>query len=154
VAWAKDHRGSARKIIYWAHNEHVTNGPSVYGVITEFTAGTMLRQKFGSDYVNFGTATWAGQFLTATNNSTLATPALTAAGAEDYEMFLHASRAPNIIVPLSDPHPFLNTPHHMREGGSGVFSDTAPNGDFLVNLTTRFNAVVFIDQTTPNHPVQ
>ena len=153
VAWAKDHRGSAQKVIYWAHNEHVTRGSSVYGVITSFTAGSMLAQKFGSDYVNFGGAAGAGQFLTQSRTGQrLTMPSLTPAGPDDYETFFHASRAPNIVVPLRDPHPFLGSPHHMREGGTGEYSDTAPNGDFLVNLTSRFDAVVFIDQTTANKP--
>ena len=154
VAWAKDHRGSAKKVIYWAHNEHVTRGSSVYGVITPFTAGTVLAQKFGSDYVNFGTATWVGQFLTQSRSlQGLVTPSLTPAGADDYETFFHAGGVPNIVVPLHDPHPFLGSPHHMREAGTGEYSDTAPNGDFLINLTSRFDAVVFIDQTSPNHPL-
>jgi len=41
----------------------------------------------------------------------------------------------------------------MREGGTGEYNGM-PNGDFPVNLTSRFNAVLFIDQSTPNHPVQ
>ena len=150
VAWARDHRGSAHKVLYWAHDEHVTRGPSVYGIITPFTAGTMLAQKFGSDYVPIGSATYAGRYLgpSTTNAGTLVTPMLTPAGADDYETFFHASAAPNIIVPLRDPHPFLAQPHHMREAGSG---DT--NGDYLVNLFQRYDAVIFIDQSTPNHPL-
>ena len=151
VAWAKDHRGSAHKVIYWAHDEHVTRGPSVYGIVTPFTAGTMLTEKFGSDYVPIGSATYAGHYLGPSTASpgTLVTPALTPAGPDDYETFFHASAAPNIIVPLRYPHPFLAQPHHMREAGSG---DT--NGDYLVNLAQRYDAVIFIDQSTPNHPLQ
>jgi len=156
VGWAKDHRGSAKKVIYWAHNEHVTRGPSVLGFFTPSTAGTVLTQTFGSDYVNFGTATWAGKFLiqSVATTFTLIVPSLSPAGADDYETFFHASSMPNIVVPLHDPHPFLASPHHMREATSRAFSETVPDGDFLMNLTSRFDAVVFIDQTTPNHPLQ
>jgi erythromycin esterase len=155
VAWAKDHRGTAGKVIYWAHNEHVTRGPSVYGVVTPNTAGTVLAQTFGSDYVNIGSATYAGQFLFKSYiANALLTPTLTPANADDYETFLHASAAPNIIVPLHDPPPFLATSHHMREAGTGEINGVATNGDFLVNLPQRFDAITFIDQTTANHPLQ
>jgi erythromycin esterase len=151
VAWAKDHRSSAGKVIYWAHDEHIARGSSLFGVIAPVTAGELLTQTVGSDYVNFGFASWAGQFLTL-NGTTFVMPSFTPAGPDDYETFFHASSAPNIIVPLRDPHPFLASPHHMRESGSG-YTPTAPTGDYLMNLTSRFNGVVFIDQTSPNHPL-
>lgn len=155
VAWAKDRVSGTKKVIFWAHNEHITRGPSAYGVITNLPAGEMLRLTLGNDYFNIGSATWSGQFLTRplANLATFITPSLTAAGADYYETFFHASRSPNIIVLLHDPHPFLAAPHRMREAGSGEFSSTSPNADIVVNLPVRFDAVLFIDHSSPTTPL-
>ena len=154
VTWAKDHLSNAKKVIFWAHNEHVTRGPSAYGVITNLPAGEMLRLTLGSDYFSIGSATWGGHFLTRPlgDPSSFIRPSMTPAGADYYETFFHASRNPNIIVPLRDLHPFLAAPHHMRESGSGEFSSTSPNADIVVDLARRFDAVLFIDQGTPTSP--
>jgi len=146
VAWAREHRGTARKVVYWGHNEHVTKFRSVFGSVA---AGEWLSRKFGNGYFAFGSATFAGRYLTRPFNdgTSLITPELTPAGDDAYELLFHAVHTPAFIAPLG--HPYFAATHHLREACSGAWSAVAPNWDIPVVLSQKFDAIIWIDQTTP-----
>ena len=152
LLWARDHRGTAKKIVYWAHDESLMRLLSDFGLPTP---GELLSRTLGSDYVNFASATWAGTFLVQYigNPEMLVTRPFAPAGNDAYELFFHESRHPAIVVPLrGDVHPFLLSPHHLRQGGLGEYTSKAANRDQVLDLRKRFDAIVFVDQTTPTNP--
>jgi len=153
VLWARDHRGTAKKIVYWAHDESLMRLLSEFGLPTP---GELLSRILGSDYVNFASATWAGTFLVQWigNPEMLVTRPFAPAGNDAYELFFHQSHHPAIVVPLrGDVHPFLLSPHHLRQGSLGEYTLKTATRDQVIDLRKRFDAIVFVDQTTPTHPL-
>src|SRR5213075_711500 len=101
VMWARDHRSTAKKVVYWAHNEHVTKTKRT-SFASRSPAGEILRVTLGGDYVSVGSATWSGTFLIESriDFTTVFAATLLGAGPDTYESFFHASRDAAIIVPL------------------------------------------------------
>jgi erythromycin esterase len=140
VAFAREHRSASKRVVYWAHNEHVTKYQS--SVDHNIAAGEWLARKFGSGYVAIGSATFAGTFLVPGGVATLPP-----AGPDAYELFFHFGPPAFIVDLRGDLHPFLAAPHHLRGAGSG-----ADAWDVVVELRRKFDAIVFVDQTTATRP--
>lgn len=142
VTWARDHRSASKRVVYWAHAEHVTKFKTT--ITGNTAAGEWLNRSFGSAYIAFANATWNGRYLYPGG-----TAALPAPGADAYEAFFHAGHHAAMIVPLrgDDVHPFLAGPHHLREAGAGPDPWDEP-----IELRRKWDAIVYVEQTTPTHP--
>jgi len=142
VSWARANRSVSKRVVYWAHAEHVTKHLSA--VEHNVAAGEWLARELGSGYVAFGNATWSGRFRIPGG-----TAAFPDAGDDAYESFFHAAGAAAMIVPLRGAvHPYLAAPHHHRGAGAG-----APAWDVVVDLRRKFDAILYVDQTTPTRPL-
>lgn len=145
--WARDHRSAAHRILLWAHGEHLTRTTGIEGVKP---TGAWLADLAGNDYFVIGNAMWAGKFYASTvDGKGHGTFALAAAGPDAYETFFHASLSPAFLLSLRGPlHAFLAAPHPFRTAG---FSP--PTFDYVVDLSKKFDAILYVDQTTPTTPL-
>ena len=142
--WARQHRGTSGKVFFWAHNEHVTQA----GTSTD--AGRLLHYELGAAYFVVGTMSGPGSFVGWEFNATtrLHDPVITplapiAPGS--YEWFFAQQGAAVLLVPVSGDVPdWLRGPATYRWGGSD--GTTATN---TVSLPQHYDAIVYIDRTTP-----
>ena len=147
VQWMRTHRGTSGKVIYWAHNEHVTKGESPWtgGV----TAGHLLRESLGDAYFSIGTLTAAGSFTQWERQQNqpfrvVATP-IPAPRTDSYESFFRQRGAQTLLVPLRGDVPsWLAGPafYNTASTAGGVPGLTA-------SLPAKFDAVIYIESTTP-----
>jgi len=144
--WLRDHHSATHKTILWAHQEHV-------GRLTQVLArsmGSYLTEAARASYFTFGNATLDGTFLTNPNPSV--PPAATAflpLTSDGYELNFRAAGAARVIIPLRGALPkWLADPHHLRAGDAGDAYDR------VENLPQKFDAVIYIEHTTPNHWVR
>jgi erythromycin esterase len=153
TVWAREQRSATGRIIVWAHAEHLGKTPS----LTEFARTSMggwMKDFFGADFFAIGNAMWDGTYLgldgnSASNNPPLVTTRIVPASGDAYENFFHAGR-PAFLLPLRTTlHPFLRSAHHLRTAG---FSNTN-NWDYVVDLAAKFDALLWVEQTTPTHPI-
>jgi erythromycin esterase len=142
--WARQHRGTSGKVFYWAHNEHVTQA----GTSTD--AGRLLHYQLGSSYFVLGTMSGPGSFVGWEFNTTtrLREPVvvpLAPIAPGSYEWFFGQRGAAVLLVPVGGDVPdWLRGPATYRWGGS---DGTASKN--TVSLPLHYDAVVYIDRTTP-----
>ena len=148
--WARTHRSAAGRIVLWGHAEHF--GKTI-GVENVKNAGMWLDEVLGSRYLTIGNAMWDGTYLGLSGvvaTAPLMVIPVVAPDADSYEPFFHAAGMPAFLLSLHGQlHPFLTQPHHLRDAGFSVSN----NWDFMTDLRKRFDAVVYVDLTTPTHPL-
>ena len=147
--WARDHRSATGKLIVWGHGEHFGKEIGVEGVAT---AGMWLQSIFGPDYVAIDNAMWDGSYLGLSASVATAPEMVIHVVPPDpdgYETFLHDG-PPAFLLWLGGPlHPFLAMPHFLRTAGFSAGN----NWDFRVDLRKKFDALLYVEFTTPTHPV-
>ena len=148
--WATEHRSLTGKVILWGHGEHF--GKTI-GVEKVKNAGMWLADIFGAGYYTIGNAMWDGVYLGLNGSVTQPqemTIAVTAVDPDGYENFFHASGDAAFLLSLHGPlHSFLLLPRPLRDAGFSVHN----NWDFRIDLTKRFDAMVYVELTTPTHPL-
>lgn len=146
LLWIRDHRGSARKVVHWGHQEHVGKVPSPYtrGV----TMGTIVSERLGRGYVAIGTLTGSGSFLQWERSGSLWLETLRTFPAPDagsYEERFRARGLPLMLVPL------------RGQRGSAAFRTAGTTSGFTTltqSLPQKLDAVVYVDVTTPTRPLR
>ena len=112
-------------------------------------AGAFITEQIGTSYFAFGNASFDGTFLTsaaANANTPPKTVAFLPLTNDGYELSFHSAGASRMIIPLRGAPPkWLSDSHHLR-WGDRVF----PNNT-VETLPAKFDAVVYIELTTPNH---
>ncbi|MDQ3283143.1 MAG: erythromycin esterase family protein [Acidobacteriota bacterium] len=149
VLWAREHRGSARKVMHWGHQEHVSKlqSPYTHGL----TMGTLLAGQLGAEYVAIGTLTGSGSFLQWER----VTP-----GADvfrislqtypdpiegTYELAFRRRGIPAMLVPLRGR---IVPGTKFRTGG------TTSGWTYVEQrLWEKLDAVIYVDRTTPTRPL-
>ncbi|HKR65603.1 MAG TPA: erythromycin esterase family protein [Thermoanaerobaculia bacterium] len=146
--WIRQHRGVTRRVIVWAHNEHVSKSESEWAGVQPM--GRTLFDALGSEYFAIATLTgggtfnqWAFQPATQTYAPVVTTfPALTA---QSYESLLRQSAFSAYFVSLRVPAPsWLATPSRYNAGTTNA-GPTSLTG----SLPAKFDAAIYIDRTTP-----
>ena len=143
IAWTI---GDRDKTVVWAHNMHVDRS----------AMGGSLAARFGSGYVAFGFVFERGAFRAVAGDS-VDEVRVGAAPMYDVSAPFARTHIPILVADLrtaprgivSD---WLAAPHPMRETGaifSSVDDMTEP-----ARLSRRFDAVIFVDSTTPSHPLR
>jgi erythromycin esterase len=151
VLWMRAHRGTSGKVIFWAHNEHVSEGNGQ----TPFDAGARIATALGNGYVTVATMAGRGAFFGwKVDRDTLKLNRVVSSFPEPapqtYEWNFRQRGASVLFVPLRGVTlpPWLAGPAQFRWGsidGSVVTSRVA--------LPSHFDAVVFVDDTTPLRPL-
>lgn len=146
LLWIRDHRGSARKVIHWGHQEHVGKTESIY--VRGRTMGVVLSERLGAAYVAIGSLTGSGAF-------------------RQWEV-LASDWFRSVITALPDPEPgsyeerFRRFGHGamiVTEGGMGGEASfrtapTTPGWKAITEpLARKLDAVIYVDRATPTRPV-
>lgn len=146
LLWIRDHRGSARKVIHWGHQEHVGKLPSPYALGR--TMGTLLNERLARDYVAIGTLTGSGTFLQWEQSGSIWLESLQTFPDPEpgsYEALFRARGHAAMLVMLrgrTDTAPF-----RTAATTSGYRTLTQPLGQ-------KLDAVIYVDVTTPTRPLR
>lgn len=142
--WLREHHSATKKILLWAHNAHIAK------IDTPFIAwrpmGQDLKNAIGDQYYAIGTLTAAGSFLQwallTLQTKTVTFPALQPT---DLETDLRRHGASRLLIPLRDAPPWLAAvrDYNMADAGNQIAAKAA--------LPPQFDAVIFLDRTTPIH---
>ncbi|MBV9493129.1 MAG: erythromycin esterase family protein [Acidobacteria bacterium] len=140
-------RQSTGKLILWAHQEHLskTNRQIQQGSST----GQYLAERIGADLYVIGNASAEGTFSApaSSTNPELRVYSLTPLTDDHYETFFRSAAIPNLLIPMrgvSLPD-WLLAPHKFHSGaGAGPF-------EYTEELSKKFDAVMYIEHTTPVH---
>lgn len=146
VLWTLEHRGVTGKAILWAHGAHVARARSDFAGTP---MGWQLARQLGSGYVAMGTMTRAGSFIGWSFREGTFTPVVRTFDPilpGSYESLLMQAGKTAMLLPLRPPLPAwfpAEGPYNMGSAG-----DVGP---MVVNdpLPQQFDAVVYIDTTTP-----
>jgi erythromycin esterase len=157
VRWVLDHEGPASKMVLWAHNAHIGKIPYVGGIQS---MGSVLKKALKDQLFTIGFAFDRGGFQ--------AVEMATGAGVRDFNVpslamgdvgsALSLAGAPLAAfdfrsLPADGPvHDWWTARHPMREMGA-AYNEQAPMSfvDAVV-LPERFDALLFVQQTTPARP--
>ncbi|HUP44903.1 MAG TPA: erythromycin esterase family protein [Thermoanaerobaculia bacterium] len=150
--WLLDQRSESKRIIYWAHQEHVgkTGSPWVAGGLS---AGWHLARDLGPRYVAIGSLTGGGtvrHWTPPAGISYLSNVPAPAAGS--YESYFRLRPAAAILIPLH-----RSLPSWLLGPAPCFGTGTAPSGEdhrLSVPLPAKLDAVLYVDQTTPTTPLQ
>ena len=142
--WLREHRGSTRKIILWAHNAHLPK--TTTSLTPPKPMGQILAESLGSDYFTFATLTAAGTFrywkVSETNHAFASFGALEPTA---YESYIRQRGVPSLLIPLRGTLPsWLTTAARFNIATGGGSMPTVKG-----SLPTLYDAAIFIDTTTP-----
>lgn len=165
VQWVLDHEGPGTKMVVWAHNGHVSTGPTPDVPPTDRSSdsgmGNHLRQAFGSDLVVFGFAFNQGGILlihapfwvlhphtvgpapSGSLDAMLAAAGLTIAAVD-----LRTLPTQGIVAQ------WFSVPQQSREFGTGYLYEPAAARFFLQSRVTpkAFDALLFVETTSAARP--
>jgi len=142
--WMREHRGASGRVILWAHNAHLTRGPSELAQ-TDAPAGENLGQALGDRYFSIATMTASGSY-TQWDSRTHVPKVTTFPPLPEgsYEGYFRLRRMPLLIPLRGTLPPWLVGPARYNE--AGVDRDPAKEA---VSLPEKFDAVIFVESTTP-----
>jgi len=150
VLWLRQHRGSARKMILWAHSAHLSQSRQTF---LEEPMGITLAASLEDDYFSLTTMTAAGSYLqwqdpTHTRTYVPVTRTFAALPPASYETSIRQRGEPYLLIPFRKvlPQWLAGSRSYNLAGASG------PVGSEGV-LATQFDAAIFVDTTTAMHPL-
>lgn len=143
-------RQSTGKLIVWAHQEHLSK--SDRQVDPGKSTAQFLAERLGSDFFVIGNASAEGTFNAMKLDKKAGTSVmqpfeLPAISGESYEASFRSAAVPMLLIPLRGTTlpEWLATPRRLH-GGTAV----GPY-DYVEELAKKFDAVMYIDRTTPTH---
>ncbi|MBV9493128.1 MAG: erythromycin esterase family protein, partial [Acidobacteria bacterium] len=143
-------RQSNGKLIVWAHQEHLSKTDRQ--VDPAKSTGQYLAERLGEDFVAIGNATAAGTFNTASSKAdaiVVGPKALPPIDDGSYETSFRSAAIPLMLVPFRHVAlPDWLTTQRRLHGGTAV----GPY-DYVEDLTKKFDAVLYVEQTTPTHSI-
>lgn len=145
VAWIAAHQPAGTRMVLWAHNGHVNRNAGFMG--------GHLDQRYGDDQRVFGFGFSEGEY-TAIGPRGLSHYPATPPEPSATESAFRATRIPRFVLDLrraaSQPNArWLGSSRDFRSIGS-----MATDGGFYpVRLTALYDAIIYIDQTTPSVPL-
>lgn len=138
------------KFIVWTHNLHAGHGPvNVNGFTLEYM-GAYLKRHFGNEVYTLGFATYEG-VCSMREGGKMTTYTLTQHEGSVEEV-LHKTQAGNYLLPLAEADSFWLHPHPFRVIGLAASPDIEYPFDIAPAL--HFDALLFIDSTTPATPLR
>jgi erythromycin esterase len=132
------------RMVLWAHHEHIGKTTTIENAKS---MGKWLDEQLGSSYFALGTCTGTGSFNVVLPPAFVAVSAVNfpPASSVSYESSFASAGMPLMLIPLHGALPdWLATQHHLRGGTSG-----APY-DKMEVLPQKFDAILYIDRTTPS----
>lgn len=159
IVWLPEQAGPDARIIIWAHNGHVANRVGSNG---EKSMGVYLREVYGEGMVIFGFAFYQGRFNALGHNSEtgqfgrLRSHKAPPAPQDSYEWYFRAAEMPRMILDLrgvsgaSLATGWLAKPRKFRSIGAAYDDDTPEDYFYDADITTRFDAIIYFEETTPS----
>jgi erythromycin esterase-like protein len=147
VDWILAHEKPGTRIVLWAHNGHVNR--------EQYRMGSYLADKHGADMVVLGFATYAGQYTAVDRQKGLIANPLAVPDGDTFENLCHDTGLPRFVLDLRQAQAdtaagrWFGSPRPMRSIGA-VATPMQFNG---VDLPHDFDAIVFVDSTTPTRLV-
>ncbi|HEU4887153.1 MAG TPA: erythromycin esterase family protein [Thermoanaerobaculia bacterium] len=142
--WLREYRGSTGKMILWAHSAHVSKNSSSWGGVPR-PMGMLLAESLGDEYFSLTTLIAQGTYRhwipAEVKNGVKALPPLQPTS---YETYIRQRGVPFLLIPLRGTLPSWLTaaaPYNVV-GTTSLQNVTDP-------LAPRYDAVIFIDATTP-----
>jgi erythromycin esterase len=146
VLWLRQHRGSARRMILWAHSAHISEGP--ISLLGDRPMGKVLGETLAGDYFSITTMTAAGSYLVWSQSKPV-TKILPALPPTAYETQIRQRGEPFLLIPFRKVLPAWLT--------TAAQFNLAPAAGSLSNtvgvLSTNYDAAIFVDTTTVLHPL-
>jgi erythromycin esterase len=149
VLWLRESRGSNRKLILWAHSGHVSKDSSSWAGVPQ-PMGMQLTTSLGDEYFALTTLIAQGTYRhyipAEQKNGVKALPPLLPTS---YEAYIRQRGVPFLLIPLRGTLPSWLTaraPYNVV-GTSQLHAVTDP-------LASRYDAAIFIDNTTPLQPIR
>jgi erythromycin esterase len=147
--WIRDHRGATRKMIVWAHSEHVSRSDSEWAGPRPMGAG--LATALGDEYFAIATLTGGGSFHQwAFQGGQTARTVITTfppPRAQSYESSFSQSALPAYFVPLRGTVPsWLSTASRYN---AGTTNENGGGNDVFGSLPEKFDAAIYVSVSTP-----
>ena len=146
--WIREHRGSTHKLILWGHVGHLAKASS--NLAGPQPMGKTLAETIGGDYFSLGMMTAQGTFRHYNGPESLHVFAnFRPLSPTAYESYFRQRGVPFLLIPLRGTLPsWLTEPATYNVAGG--------SGQITVNerLSPRYDAVIFIDTTTPLQAIQ
>ncbi|HKO59451.1 MAG TPA: erythromycin esterase family protein [Thermoanaerobaculia bacterium] len=157
IAWLAQHRDG--NLVVWGHNEHFGKTPYVLnGPAPVVSTGALLSAELGDRYFVLGSVVDGGTFNAAEligAGGIIRLFAIPSPSADDYATLLRAAHQSLMIVPLRAPLPYwLAGTHRMRIAGSNVSSPDRPMVELAQDLGAKYDAVVYIETSTPTRLIR
>ncbi|HEY0158393.1 MAG TPA: erythromycin esterase family protein [Thermoanaerobaculia bacterium] len=148
VTWVRENFSTSGRVVFWAHNSHVARIPMEFS--NGKSSGEFLSQAYGDDYFVIGTMTGSGSFIqwnTVRGQLVDQTVTWGSLGSEQHESYLRQRGSLPYLLPLRGTLPeWLNVPRVLNLSAAGTAISTQPE-----LLPAVFDAVIYIDRTTPMH---
>lgn len=140
-------------LIFIGHNEHLGRTPySLTAQATTASAGTYLAERFGADYFAIGSVIGSGTFNAYEYSGSTAFLRVHTAQSpllNDIATLLRQAALPQMLVPLRGSP--LTGEWIVRVAGTNVPSGRAPMLELHERVAEKFDALLFVETTTPTH---
>jgi erythromycin esterase len=146
IGWIMKHAPKDSKIMLWAHNGHIGKAND--------RMGGYLQKAFGSDYYNFGFAFNEGKYIAHGDNGLTAYDAVPSEPGS-FEYFFHSAGIEKGMLDLhkaskqDQGSSWLLEPLELRDIGA-----MATDGFHPASPTKEFDALIYIDKTTPSNQLR
>lgn len=151
LLWLRAHRGTSGNVVLWGHNEHIARSFAIVGDDEE-PAGHHIAAALGDQYFAIATMTAAGSYTkwsTGTATPIPLTDTIDPLDGEFYEAYFRQHGKPTLLIPLRGTVPsWLSGPRRYNVIG---LAGGLKGGDRPGSAPSRFDAVIFVDTTTPTH---
>lgn len=145
--WILQHRGAARKMMLWGHQEHIARFTN--GWVGGKNLGQNLSEAIGSRYAVIGTIGAEGTFGAWGVGKAFRADPLPPVAASSYESFFTQSPASALLIPLRRVLPdWLSATRTYRTADWGGFTDNVQR-----NLAQAMDAVVYVRTTSAVRPL-
>ncbi len=142
VEWLLSHGATGTKVALWAHNAHVAR--------QEGSLGGFLARRHGPDLVSFGFAFHEGRYNAVRDGRVQANNAVPGIAGSAEEVF-HAAGLPRFLLDLRQASrrdtsaAWLDREIQFRSIGT-----LATDGFHLANIRRQYDAIIYVERSTPS----
>lgn len=147
--------GAAAKSVVWAHNSHVGDSRATNMEIRgRLNLGKLVRERHGDETSIIGFSTYKGAVVASDHwGGPIKEKNLPGAEEGSYDYLLHEASPQDKIVHLEDTEG-LEAERGHRAVGVIYHPDNEKSNYVPTRLSRRYDHLVFIDESTPVHPIK
>ena len=154
LSMMREHLGNPKTLV-WAHSSHVGNAVATDRAdLGELNLGQLLHEEYPNQVFSLGMLTYVGQLLASDQHyGPVQKKSLLPAQLGSHAALFHQLGLPRFLLLLQEIGPikqWLNIPRPQRHIGVVYVSDNEQRVHYTVTrLVDQFDAVIFLDVTTP-----